>query len=67
MSTGLPRLKELALQSLNVRLIAVAIEDIGYEEFKRQEYFKGEIYINEDGTMFSMLRLKRLGRRFILT
>lgn len=59
-STGLSRFVKVLQDIVRIKLVAIAIEDIGFEEFRRQKYFSGDIYINEDGSMFKMMELKTL-------
>jgi len=43
-----------------VRLIGVGLEPLGLEEFVDGDFFAGELYVDNSGTTFSKLGLKRL-------
>ena len=60
-ATGLSYLKEQIMDPMGIELIAVAIEDVGYKEFSRKQYFTGHVYVDNNGSLFQALRLKRLG------
>lgn len=50
-----------ALNKNNIRLIAVGLEDFGYEEFVQGNYFKGELYIDIDEASYKEIGYKKYG------
>ena len=49
------------LQKHNIRLVAIGVEELGYQEFVFNKFFHGEIYIDTKLEAFERLGLKKLG------
>ena len=59
-SAGISRLKSTLLKDANVQIVAISIESVGYETFAKNEYFTGPVFVNDTGSLFKLLNLKRL-------
>lgn len=49
------------LNKNNVRLLAVGLEDFGYEEFVQGNFFKGDLYIDIDEASYKEIGYKKYG------
>lgn len=49
------------LNKNNVRLVAVGLEDLGYEEFVQGNYFEGDLYIDIDEASYKEIGYKKYG------
>ncbi|XP_037514569.1 prostamide/prostaglandin F synthase isoform X1 [Rhipicephalus sanguineus] len=47
------------LDAAGVRLVGIGHENIGLEDFRRGEYFKGELYVDEERNAYKALQYKR--------
>lgn len=59
-SLEISSLKEV-LDKANIEIIAIGIEELGFEEFAYKQFFRGRILIDTEATAFKILELKRLG------
>ncbi|XP_045162127.2 prostamide/prostaglandin F synthase-like [Mercenaria mercenaria] len=59
---GAKRLSELKprLDENNVRLVGIGLEEVGVEEFVKEDYFKGELYIDTKKEAYKALGFRRL-------
>jgi len=60
MSHNLSQLKP-ELDTNNVRMIGVGLEELGLEEFQQGKYWNGELYIDTQKKCYQDLGFKRLG------
>lgn len=44
-----------------IKIIGIGIEEIGYEEFKKNGYFKHDLYINRNKTIYRALDFQKIG------
>ena len=44
-----------------LRFVGVGVEELGYDEFKKQGYFKNELYVNRGKTIYKALNFQRPG------
>ncbi|CAN8016011.1 unnamed protein product [Ixodes persulcatus] len=49
------------LDQANVRLVGIGHEKAGLEDFQKQEFFKGELYIDVEKNAYKALQFKRYG------
>jgi thiol-disulfide isomerase/thioredoxin len=63
LATGLSYVKKSVFDPMGIQLVAIAIEEVGYEEFRSKNYFTGQIFVNPGGDLFRTLKLKRLSAK----
>ena len=49
------------MEKANIRLVAIGLEELGYEEFIEKKFFHGELYLDTEAEAFKRLGLKKLG------
>ncbi len=52
---------ESLFRSNNIRLIAIAPEMLGLEEFQEGKYWSGELFVDREAKVYSQLEIQRLG------